>query len=303
MDTMQTTSPVEFDEHLRVLHEEAAQIQDRLDSVRDAIHIAAGDRKEWIGRSQYWHRTAAEVLQTVQMMREHNVDLPASISRGGRRTAASLLQDEGTLLTQLAEKLLAIRELDEIYNRPENRWPRYYRCLNSDGHIHSSLRGCPTVNWNTAMGWNTHLSGQERWVAIADLGPTLCSVCYPDAPAEERQKKSDYERAEREAEKARRAEAKFVKRLRDDELFRCDGSFVETVAACLEVLRKEVEFRDYYGHGKHPFHREYWEASFLARAILIAREERQPGTGRTAEQIGKTIESAVKRNRAEGARI
>src|SRR5271166_4222475 len=97
----QTISPVEFDERLRELHEQAAKIQDRLDSVRDAIHLAAGDRKEWIGRGQYWRRTAAEVLQTVKMMADHGVDLPLSISRGGRRTAASLLQEEGTQLTLL----------------------------------------------------------------------------------------------------------------------------------------------------------------------------------------------------------
>jgi hypothetical protein len=303
MDTMQVTSPVEFDEKLRLAHEAAWNTQNQLDSVRNAIHLAAGDRQEYIGRGRYWRRTAAEVLQTVQMMAQHNVELPASVSRGGRRTAASLLQEEGTLLTQLAEELLAIQALDEIYARPENRWNRYYRCLNSDGHIHSSLRGCHTVNNQTAMGWNTHLSGQPVAAAIADLGPTLCTACYPDAPAEHRQKKSDVERAAREAEKARKAEAKYVKRLRDDELFRVDRELVETVNRCLEVLRSEVEFRDYYGRGEHPFHREYWEAAHVARAVLIAREERQPGTGRTAEQIDQLIENAVKRNRKAGARI
>lgn len=303
MDTETVINPVEFDEQLMQLHDEAWKIQTRLDSVRDRIHLAAGDRKEYIGQNQYWRRTAAEVLQTVQMMAKHDVELPASISRAGQVTAASLLQDEGNLLTQLAEKLLEIREQDEIYARPENRWNRYFRCMNSDGHIHSTLRGCPSVQATTAMSWNTHLSGQERWVAIADLGPTLCSICYPDAPVEERQKRSDYERAGREAAKAAAAEAKFVKRLRPDETFRCDHDHIETVAACLEVLRKEVEFRDYFGHGKHPFHREYWEAAHIARAVLIAREERQEGTGRTVELIDKTIASAVKRNIRDGARL
>jgi hypothetical protein len=299
----ETINPVDFDNQLMALHEKAGQVQARLTGNRDFQHIAVGDRKSYVGKAHLWRRTAAEVLESLQIMAKHGQDLPASISRGGQLTARKLLDQENDLMVELSGIMLAISKMDATYALPENRWNRYFRCMNSDGHIHSSLRGCQTVNYSTAMSWNTHLSGQPVEAAIADIGPTLCSVCYPGAPVEWRQRKSDVERAAREAAKAAREEAKFVKRLRDDELFRCDHSFVETVAACLEVLRKEVEFRDYYGRGEHPFHREYWEAAHLAKAVLIAREERQPGTGRTAEQIDKTIDSAIKKNRKEGARI
>jgi hypothetical protein len=300
-------NPVEFDEHLYELYQQASKIEDQLESNRDYQHIAAGDRKEWIGGRQYWRRTSAEVLESLQIMAKDGVELPASISRGGRRTARQLLTEEDELMVAQAEAANAINQQEAIYRLPENRWPRYFRCLNSDGHIHSSLRGCPTVRWDTPMGWNTDLSGRPVKDAIDKLGPTLCSVCYPGAPVEWRQKKSDVERAEREARKAAAAEAKFIKRLRPDEVIviKRDGLYehIETVAACLEALRKEVEFRDYYGHGQHHWHAAWAEAAEKAKAVLLAREAKQAGTGATQGKIDATIASAVKRNIRDGARL
>lgn len=303
MSTETAINPVEFDDQLQKLHEQAWATQAKLGSIRDLQHVAVGDRKSYVGKAHLWRRTAGEVLESLQIMARHDEPLPAGISRGGERTPASLLADENALMIELAQILTAIGEMDAIYDRPENRWNRYFRCMNTDGHIHSSLRGCSTVRWDTAMSWNTHLSGQPVEAAVKDIGPTLCSVCFPLAPVEWRQKKSDVERAAREAAKAAAAEAKFIKRLRPDEVFRCDSSWVETVAACLEVLRKEVEFRDYFGRGEHPFHREYWEAAHLAKAVLLAREEAQAGTGATQAKVDATIASAVKRNIKDGARL
>ena len=138
---------------------------------------------------------------------------------------------------------------------------------------------------------------------MAKLGPTLCSVCFPAAPVELRRKRSDVEREAREAEKAAKAEAKFIKNLRPEEQFRVDGERITTVVGCEDVIRKEVLFRDYYGRGEHSSHAAYVIGADKAAAVLRAREARQAGTGAGTADIGRIIESAVKRNRKEGARI
>jgi hypothetical protein len=43
---------------------------------------------------------------------------------------------------------------------------------------------CSTCRPTTTYGWLPSLSGKTESEAVADLGPTLCSVCYPTAPTE-----------------------------------------------------------------------------------------------------------------------
>jgi hypothetical protein len=78
---------------------------------------------------------------------------------------------------------------------------------------------------------------------------------------------------------------------------------ITTVAAAKDALRKEVEFRDYYGHGVHCDHEPWAAAAVLATEVLLAREARKPGTGATQAEIDRIIASAVKRNIKDGARL
>jgi hypothetical protein len=305
-DEQLAADPQAFDARLALAYEAWEKATAGRERVRNEFHTAAGDRREWIGKRHLWRRTLAEVEQTVRQMAIAGEPLPASM--GFRQTAGDLLVKQLEADAALTSAALAVHEMEAIYARPGNRWQRFFPCTNRDGHIHDSYRGCPTVRFDTPMAWRPDMSGLTVDEAVATLGPALCSVCFASAPVEQKsmtlgQVEQERTRAEREAARAARDEARFVKRLRPDETFRCDHDPIETVAACLEVLRKEVEFRDYYGRGEHPFHREYWEASFLARAVLLAREERQPGTGADQAKIERTIESAVKKNRKEGARI
>jgi hypothetical protein len=73
-------------------------------------------------------------------------------------------------------------------------------------------------------------------------------------------------------------------------------SRVTTVAGCKELLRKEVEYRDFYGKGEHPDHAESVTAAANAARVLLGR-------GVPQAEIDRIIENAVKRNRKDGARI
>lgn len=81
----------------------------------------------------------------------------------------------------------ACREVEDEYeSRP---WPRYWLVTSSDGHIHRSTH-CSTCNKGksrTGFALAAYLSGKSDADAVADLGPALCSVCYPDAPVESKE--------------------------------------------------------------------------------------------------------------------
>ena len=80
---------------------------------------------------------------------------------------------------KLAELDLAAEELERTYTG----WSRFFLVTSSPGHVHSSMY-CSTCRPTTTYGWLPELSGKDEPEAVAELGPTLCSVCFPSAPTE-----------------------------------------------------------------------------------------------------------------------
>jgi len=87
----------------------------------------------------------------------------------------------------LTEALSIVEEIDqEFKSRP---WSRCWLVTSSDGHIHRSP-DCSTCNKGrvpTGFALVPYLSGSTIEAAVADLGPALCSVCFPGAPVESRE--------------------------------------------------------------------------------------------------------------------
>jgi hypothetical protein len=190
-------------------------------------HHAAGDRKTGgYGRQRRWAMTDDDAISAA----------------GGAVVTA--IEDVNARLTANREE---IRRQDAIYRQAP--WSRFILCLSHDGHIHNET-GCRTLHWDSLVEWHPELSGLSIAEAVrmppAGLGPALCSVCFPGAPVSLRRKHSDVMREVRAGERAARAEAKFAKALRPKEVFKVDGDRVTTVAACTNILRKDVEFRDYF---------------------------------------------------------
>jgi hypothetical protein len=84
-------------------------------------------------------------------------------------------------LTDVQDKLADLererKEAEEAYTG----WSRFFLVTSSPGHIHSSMK-CSTCRWTTTFGWLPELSGKTEADAVDELGPTLCSVCFPSAP-------------------------------------------------------------------------------------------------------------------------
>jgi hypothetical protein len=87
----------------------------------------------------------------------------------------------------LTDAHLAVEEVNEEYqSRP---WSRFFLVTSSDGHIHASTRCCTCNKGKYATGFALvpYLSGQTSADAVADFGPALCSVCFPEAPVEDKE--------------------------------------------------------------------------------------------------------------------
>lgn len=298
-----TINPAEFDTKLAGLHDQHDQAQARRAALTDTAHRMAGDRKNWRGRRQAWGMSDNEAVSALARLAETGDKLNLSASR---KRPSEILAAISATATEIAARRDQIAAMDAIY--AQNPWNRYFPCMANNGHIHRTL-ACHTLYVTTVMNWRPDLSGKTDAEAVAELGEALCTVCFPGAPVAwtgktltqvERERTA----AERNAAQAAREAQKAVKNLREDEQFRDHRrDRVTTVAACKQVLRDEVEYRDYYGRGEHPSHAEAAKAAETAKAVLLAREAARPGTGATQEEIDRIIANAVKANRKNGARI
>lgn len=87
----------------------------------------------------------------------------------------------------LVEAADAVQEVDAVY--AANPWSRYWLVTSSDGHVHRSCH-CHTCNKGkqaTGFALVPSLSGRASADAVADLGPALCTACFPEAPVESRE--------------------------------------------------------------------------------------------------------------------
>lgn len=101
--------------------------------------------------------------------------------------APAEVQALGAAEAVLGDTVAACQECEAEYDsRP---WSRYWLVVSSDGHIHRSCH-CSTCNKGknrTQFALAAYLSGQDAQAAVADLGPALCSVCFPEAPVESKE--------------------------------------------------------------------------------------------------------------------
>lgn len=189
MDATQTVDPKAHDEAEAALYAELERAQRRLASETDRAHRAVGDKHEYRGRRQVWKMRDTDAVARVRELAAAHPEQHPYEGSINHRHPVLVARDLTAAQAKVDELHAAIDAMEEIYLQAP--WQRYFPCLNADGHIHASLRGCPTVRFDTAMGWTPGLSGHTVKEAVAELGPTLCSVCFPSAPVEWCRSKSE----------------------------------------------------------------------------------------------------------------
>lgn len=173
-----TATPVEIDTALAALYDRSAAAEDRLAQAVDAAHHAVGDRRHWIGRQQVWNMLGAEAIDQAREL----ADPAETYSQAtGYRAHRAITAYDAAVDEMAAVEVEVAPYAAEYQRRP---WLRFFSV--HKGHIHNSM-DCSTCNRDgksTRFGWHPELSGLTEAEAVAKLGPSLCTVCFPTAPVE-----------------------------------------------------------------------------------------------------------------------
>lgn len=179
---LNVATPTEIDTVLAELYDMEAHVLGYIEGAKDGIFRAIGAKRTWMGRRQVWMISFDEALAIA----EATVAAPDYV-----RGPANAPGDVAGALEYLQRQVDALAEINaaqaplhaQYATRP---WSRFFYVQNNGGHVHSSMH-CSTCNngrTSTHFAWNPELSGLTEADAVAKLGPTLCTVCYPSAPVE-----------------------------------------------------------------------------------------------------------------------
>jgi len=178
-------------------------------------------------------------------------------------------------LAAQAAVVAAIQPLAAEYS--SRRWSRFFLVTNGNGHVHSS-RNCQTCFPTTQYAWLPELSGATEQAAVAEYGESMCTVCFPSAPAMVKaqgpsrtaQAKAAAQ-AERAAKRAALA-AKLVAKTLATPFRNHYGDRVETVAAAWKAVvdAAEVTVCGLYGDRINPAALAGYQADFQVAAEALA---------------------------------
>jgi polyhydroxyalkanoate synthesis regulator phasin len=142
-------------------------------------------------------------IRPMQQRRLHLLDLADKYDERGNREAADAAESEASALLDAIDALnKQALPLEEQYQLRE--WERYYLVTNTNGHVHDTMR-CDTCFSDTSFAWLTQFSGTSREDLVELAGEKACTVCFPDAPVEVRNRPSKLTTPEREARQAEKA--------------------------------------------------------------------------------------------------
>jgi len=184
--TNPTTDPalralaVATDTRIAELSAEAATRRATIAKAVDTAHHLLGERPRYISRTErVWPTTADEAVELLRAKVADGDLQPWNLEPA--RTALAALTDAAL---QLAALTTAIEELDAVW-ADNGCWSRYFLVEANNGHIHYDVSGwrC-SRRVTTEHSWHPSLSGLTEADAVAELGPRLCTVCFPSAPLE-----------------------------------------------------------------------------------------------------------------------
>jgi hypothetical protein len=180
MDT--TATPREIDEQLAAIDRRATQAEALAAAAVEGLHRALGERATYYqGRNRpQWPTTTEQALAQVRELADARIPGIA-----GGHTYASRLATYERHLADYARAEAEATPLNAEFVR-RGGWSRFFVVQANGGHVHSSME-CQTCNRSgsrTLFGWNPQLSGLSEAEAVAELGPRLCTVCFPSAPVE-----------------------------------------------------------------------------------------------------------------------
>lgn len=171
---LQTATPAEVDTAIAELDAQAWQQQDIIRVAYETLHNAANDR---------WTKSDSDVLELVKanLADEGKADF-FRYGQAAKATQALVKLDAAS-----AEHIRLQGEIDrhemEFARRP---WTRFHQLRSTTGGRIHGTRWCQGLHRSNLsdLGWHPELSGKTEAEAVAELGPVMCSKCFPSAPEE-----------------------------------------------------------------------------------------------------------------------
>lgn len=216
---------------------------------------------------------------------ESKVDYAKKDIEQRTKRGLSVLDFMEAKLADAEAELEAAQELPEPFTAEYRRrggWTRYFMVMQANGHLHSSTQ-CSTCRWTTQFAWMTEFSGMSAEEIVDMAGEDACTVCFPDAPVEQRSR-LPFRVAEREAADKARAE-------RDAKKLKAAAEFIPYGRKGFKSLRaaeneagraigyacsRRWQFTDDADHRAH-LDRLAAEDAAEARSIIEAIVEARPG--------------------------
>lgn len=184
--TNPTTDPelralaVATDTRIAELSAEAATHRATIAKAVDTAHRLIGERPRYVSRTERaWPTTDDDAVEQLRAKVAAGDLQPWDLDSASKALAA--LADA---TAQLAATETRIVEQDEVW-AANGYWSRYFLVDANNGHVHYDVSGwrC-NRRMATAHSWHPSLSGLTEADAVAELGPRLCTVCFPSAPVE-----------------------------------------------------------------------------------------------------------------------
>jgi hypothetical protein len=279
-------TPIEFDTKL-------AEIDGRLylaqAKERDLADATFATVNRFHGRSKFrgtWVTNVYDLMNELAEIIENKADT---------REGQNVVSAHNRYLAQV-EVSREIREEVKRWDaefQARGGWTRAFLVVtNGQGHVHRS-QGCSTCYPTTQFHWVTALSGHDEAEIVEAAGERACTVCYPSAPVETRNRPTtlftpdevakQQARQEREAAKVAREAKRLEKALmpNGEPLVLKIAGWTEkftTLASGRKFLTDAFSWNAHYNNGDtHPSF-PHWAQDQVAEAVA-AKE------GKTVEQV------------------
>ncbi len=173
---LSTATPLEIDTELARLHNVWDELHTQRGYASNTAHSLNGERAVYKGRRRVYTMPLGTTL--VELALKLADEQIPSWEVGNVR---EVIERVAELDKQIDAAQADIQLIDIEYTR--RPWSRFVAVEN--GHLHSS-RFCEggTIRVTTKIGWHPELSGKTEAEAVAELGPLLCTHCFPTAPVE-----------------------------------------------------------------------------------------------------------------------
>ena len=165
---------VNTDTKLAAIYGKQWALREQQDRLRGDIQRTSGSTKtsgRWSSGPTTWDRSINEALNDFQGQ-------PYDKASWSRSTAA--YRSNEAKLALLDEEKAGLEAL-----WTEHRWTRAFLVTNQGGHVHRAM-SCSTCYPTTRFNWLPEYSGSDEAQIVEDAGERACTVCYPSAPVDTR---------------------------------------------------------------------------------------------------------------------